>query len=201
MRYEVYGNQMLEQSPNSVPAKVNYALCLHTQGRDIETAFELYSKALMVDSQNPTILRCLALLTIVSSGDLFHSKAWTLIDRAHALDPKGQAFVMARKYFFHWSLIQARKLDFNLLNVALVELLVYKRHDQAHSIFARTKRVSKDHRILKVMFPMVISSTLRSAPILLQKFGLEGDFLFAVQARRFAKRLRFSRMPSIRGSS
>jgi hypothetical protein len=123
LRFINTAEQSYKDKPTSLASIINYALLLHTQHFDWKEAKIQYKKAYEMAPSNPLLL-CSYGLFLLANCDYPRDKTWDegqrMIQYAKSMDKKLEKFEVAKKSFFHWSVVSNNKHPLAWLNWALI---------------------------------------------------------------------------------
>jgi len=145
LRMQREAEDKYSQFPNRLSSIVNWALVLHTQKHELETAKPLYKSAMETSAENPVLLRAYALFVLASLEPpraVMYKRALDMLHNAALRDSDGSRWQAAEEACFHWGIVSAPKHPRALLNYALLLMGVHKDYDGAERFFHRALAVA-----------------------------------------------------------
>lgn len=145
--------QCFDANPKKLACVINLALTLHAIYQDETEGKELYLKAMELSESNPLVQRCFGLFLLCACEHpvvLVREKALNLLKDAKLRDHNNLKFSTAYLFYMLGALRDPRNHQV-LLNLAIIETLIYDNIPRAERFFRRCLAIAPfDKRVISV---------------------------------------------------
>jgi hypothetical protein len=145
--------ESFDANPNKLATVINLALTTHAVYHHETEGKELYLKAMELSESNPLVQRCFGLFLLCACEHpvvLVREKALNLLNDAKLRDKNNLKFATAYLFYILGALREPRNHQV-LLNLAIIETLIYENIPRAERFFRRCLAIAPfDKRVISV---------------------------------------------------